>query len=54
MVPVLPDKVSVPLLLVAQTETLAESVPGVVAGSTVIDAGLAFAALQTPLCTTAL
>ena len=54
IVPILPDKVSVPLLLAAQTETLEERVPGTVAGSTVIDAGLAFAALQMPLCTTAL
>ncbi len=54
MVPLFPDKVSVPLLLAAQTEILEESVPGIVVGSTVIDAGLAFAALQPPLCTTAL
>ena len=52
--PVLPVKLSVPLLVPEQTVALEFTVPPTETGFTVIVTELEFADVQTPLCTTAL
>ena len=52
--PVLPVKLSVPVLVPEQTVAAEFTVPPTETGFTVMVAGVEFADVQTPLCTTAL